>query len=181
MASKSTSAGYGTWAIALHWLMLLLIVAVYSAMEFKGIYPKGSTGREAMASWHYMLGLSVFVLACLRLSVRLTGATPLVEPAPPAWQHVLAGAVHLALYGLMFGLPLLGWATLSARGVPAPFFGAELPALLGKSEALAKQLKYVHETIATLGYFLVGLHAAAALFHHYIRRDNTLRLILPGR
>ena len=182
MGWKSTSAGYGSLAIALHWLMLLLITAVYATMEFKGIYPKGSAQRAAMANWHYMMGLSVFVLVCVRLSVRLSGGAPVVEPAPPAWQDALARVVHVALYALMFGLPLLGWLTLSAKGTPVPFFGAELPALLVKDEGLAKQLKEVHETSATVGYFLIGLHAAAALFHHYVRRDNTLRLMTsPGR
>lgn len=178
---KSTSTGYGSLSIAFHWLMLLLIIAVYALMEFKGIYPKGSPGRLAMMNWHYMLGLSVFLLVWFRLSVRLIGAAPLIEPAPPAWQTALARFLHLALYALMFGLPLLGWFTLSAKGVPVPFFGIELPALIGKSEGLAKQLKDIHETSAAVGYFLVGLHAAAALFHHYVKRDNTLRLMLPGR
>jgi cytochrome b561 len=97
------------------------------------------------------------------------------------WQSILAKAVHLALYALMIGLPILGWLTLSAKGKPIPFFGAELPALIEKSQETAKWLKGTHETIATAGYFLVGLHAAAALFHHYVKRDNTLKLMLPGR
>ena len=178
---KNTSAGYGSPAIALHWLMLLLLVAVYASMELKGIYPKGSAPRAAMASWHYMLGLSVCLLVCLRLLLRLTGAAPVIRPAPPAWQNALAGLVQWTLYALMLGLPLLGWLTLSAKGVPIPFFGAELPALLGKNEGLTKLFKEIHETAATAGYFLIGLHAAAALFHHHIKGDNTLRLMWPAR
>lgn len=178
---KNTSTGFGSLAIALHWLMLLLIIAVYATMELKGIYPKGSPSRGAMQSWHYMLGLSVFLLVWLRLSVRLSGAIPLIAPPPPAWQAALAKAMHLALYALMFGLPLLGWLTLSAKGEAVPFFGMELPALIGKNKDLAKQLKDIHEAGATAGYFLIALHAAAALYHHYIKRDNTLQMILPGR
>ncbi len=75
----------------------------------------------------------------------------------------------------MIVLPLLGWVMLSAEGKAIPFFGLQLPALLGANEALAERTKEVHETLATLGYFLIGLHALAALFHHYVRRDNTLR------
>lgn len=61
-----------------------------------------------------------------------------------------------------------------------PFFGRQLPALVGANEALAERTKEVHETLATVGYFLIGLHAIAALFHHYVQRDNTLRrMILP--
>lgn len=134
-----------------------------------------------MATWHYTLGLSVFFLVWLRLLVRFAGADPAIEPALPAWQAVLARAMHWTLYALMIGMPVLGWLTLSAKGTPAPFFGAELPALIGKSEEVAKLFKQIHETFATVGYFLVGLHAAAALYHHYVRRDNTLRLMLLGR
>ena len=173
----NTTAGYGWLSILLHWLMLVLIVAVYASMEFKSIFPKASAGREAMATWHYILGLSVFFLAWLRLLVRLGGSAPAIEPALPAWQAKIAKAVHWALYALMIALPLLGWMTLSAKGTSVPFFGIELPALVGESRAQAKWLKEIHETLATAGYALIGLHAAAALYHHYLKRDNTLRLM----
>ncbi len=181
MSWKSTRAGYGWLSISLHWLMLLLIVAVYATMDLKSIFPKGSPSREAMAIWHYTLGLSVFLLVWLRLLIRFAGSDPAIEPALPAWQALSAKAMHWALYALMIGSPLLGWLTLSAKGTPVPFFGAELPALIGKSRGLAKWFKEIHETFATVGYFLVGLHAAAALYHHYVKRDNALRLMLLGR
>jgi cytochrome b561 len=93
---------------------------------------------------------------------------------------MIANTVEFALYVLMIGLPLLGWVMLSAEGEPIPFFGVQLPALVGANEALAERTKEVHETLATVGYFLIGLHAIAALFHHYVQRDNTLRrMTLP--
>ena len=178
---KNTTLKYGWLSLSLHWIMLLLIVATYTAMDIKSIFPKGSSGREAIAIWHYTFGLSVFCLVWLRLLARLAGRVPAVQPAMPAVQAQLAKVVHFALYALMIGLPLLGWLTLSARGKPVLFFGAELPALIDKSQEMAKWLKEIHESIATAGYFLVGLHAAAALYHHYFKRDNTLRLMLPWR
>ncbi len=181
MSWNNTKSGYGSLAIFFHWLMLVLLVAGYAAMDLNSLSQKGSALREAMASWHYMLGLSVFVLVWLRLLVRLTGLEPAVEPAPPAWQATLAKAVYRALYVFMAAMPLLGWLTLSAKGEPVPFFGLELPALTGKNEGLAILFKAIHENLATVGYFLIGLHAAAALYHHYVRRDNTLRLMWPRR
>jgi len=178
---KNTSAGYGWLSVSLHWLMLLLIIAVYCTMEFKGIYKKDSPGRDAIMMWHYMLGLSVFFLVWLRVLARLAGPEPAIEPALPAWQASLARVVHWTLYGLMIGLPVLGWLTLSAKGAPIPFFGAELPALIGKNDELAGGLKAIHESIAKTGYFFIGLHAVAALYHHYVRRDNTLRRMLTGK
>ncbi len=89
--------------------------------------------------------------------------------------------MHYALYGLMLGLPLIGWLVLSLGGKPIPFFGLELPALVTENKGLSKQVKEIHETIGTIGYYLIGLHAFAALFHHYVFRDNTLRRMLPGK
>jgi cytochrome b561 len=78
-------------------------------------------------------------------------------------------------------MPLLGWLILSGENKPVPFFGIELPALIGANKVLAKQLEEIHETIGNVGYFLIGLHAVAALAHHYIHRDNTLVRMLPSR
>lgn len=173
------TARFGFPSIGLHWLMLLLLVAVYAAMELRGIFPKGSDAREAMKTWHYMLGLSVFVLVWVRLAARLVHPTPAIVPAPPQWQVYLARAVHVALYLLMIAMPLIGWMLLSAEGKPIPFFGLQLPALVGENKPLAGQLEEIHEFIGTAGYFLIGLHTVAALFHHYVVRDNTLRRMLP--
>jgi cytochrome b561 len=181
MSWKNTSTSYSSLSICLHWLMVLLIIAVYCLMEFKGITRKGSPGRDAMMGWHYMIGLLVFFLAWLRLAARLAGTRPVTEPAPPAWLSAIATSGHWTLYALMIGLPLLGWLTLSAKGEPVPFFGVDLPPLTGKDAAAAKTLKYLHETLARVGYFFLGAHAIAALFHHYLLRDNTLRLMLPRR
>ena len=87
--------------------------------------------------------------------------------------------MHGALYLLMIAMPLGGWLILSASGKPIPFFGLELPALVAENQALADQVKEIHEIGGTAGYWLIGLHAAAALFHHYIQRDNTLRRMWP--
>ena len=78
-------------------------------------------------------------------------------------------------------MPLLGWLTLSAGDKVIPFFGLELPALVGPDKAFAGSVKEIHETIATIGYYLVGLHAAAALYHHYVVHDDTLLRMLPRR
>lgn len=181
MSWNNTKTRYGWLAIGFHWLMFLLIVAVYATMELKSIFPRGSSGRQNMALWHYMLGLSVFYLVWLRLLVRSQGSEPAIEPPPVRWQSVASRVMHWVLYVFMIGLPLLGWLTLSARGLPIPFFGLELPPLLAKNQDLARLFKDVHEAIATSGYLLIGMHAGAALYHHHIKRDNTLRRMLFGQ
>lgn len=181
MRQQENSARYGSLLISLHWLMLLLIVAVYACIELRVQYPRGSDIREALKTWHFMLGLAVFALVWLRLLARFLGPVPAIVPRPPQWQRLVAGLTELAIYVFMIAMPLLGWLILSGENKPVPFFGLQLPALIGENEALAKQLEEIHETFGNVGYFLIGLHAAAALAHHYIHRDNTLVRMLPAR
>ena len=121
-----------------------------------------------------MLGLSVLPLVVLRLLARWT------QPGPPevqgaAWQMWLANCIHLGLYVFMFCMPLAGWLVLSTAGKLVPFSGVELPALMGPNKTLSGQIKGVHEVVATIGYFMIGLHALGELFHHYFLKENTLR------
>jgi cytochrome b561 len=178
---KNTASRYGSLSIGIHWLVLLLLIAVYASINLRELYPKGSDLREALKTWHFMLGMLVFVFVWLRLAARLSGPAPGIQPAPPGWQQLSAKLLHLALYALMIVMPLSGWLLLSATGKPIPFFGLELPALVGENKDLAKQLKEIHEIVGTAGYYLIGLHALAALYHHYVVRDNTLARMLPRR
>jgi cytochrome b561 len=128
-----------------------------------------------------VLGLSVLALVVVRLCVRwVAGAAPPIEPPMPRWPALLARLMHVALYALMIAAPLLGWLALSTAGKPVNLFGFALPLLTGTNEALAHPLKDLHETLATAGYALIGLHAAAALLHHYVIHDNTFVRMLPG-
>lgn len=174
-------ARYNSLSIALHWTMLVLLVGVYACMELREFYPKGSDIREGLKSWHFMLGLTVLTLVIVRVAVRLTRPAPAITPAQPKWQRWLARAVHLLLYALMIGMPIAGWIILSASGKTIPFFGLSLPPLVGENKALAGQVKELHETAAGIGYYLIAFHAAAALFHHYVIKDDTLRRMLPSR
>lgn len=177
----SPARRYSRATIFIHWAMLLLIAAVYAAIELREFFPKGSDIREGFKSWHFMLGLTVLALVGVRIVMRVVGPTPPIIPAPPAAQRLLARTVHLALYALMIAMPLAGWAILSAKGAPIPYFGLELPPLVPANKPLAEQIQDVHETIGTVGYGLIALHAAAALAHHYLRGDDTLRRMLPWR
>lgn len=171
-----TGDGYGRLSIALHWLMLILLAAVFACIELRENYPRGSDIREGLKTWHFMLGLSVFVLVLIRLIARWR--TPWLA-TESSWTRWPAAAVHIALYGGMILLPLLGWLVLSAEGDVIPFFGLSLPPLIGPDKALAGRLEDLHKTIAEAGYWLIGLHALAALFHHHVLKDGSLRRMLP--
>lgn len=179
MSARNTRERYGFLAIGLHWLIALQLVAVYACINLADFFPEDSDPQNLLTMWHFMLGLSVLAVAALRVANRLTAPAPAALPATPAWQRKLAGAMHLALYAFIVVMPVLGWLTLSAQGEGIPFFGAELPPLVGPDRALAHSLREIHETLGVAGYYLVGLHVAAALFHHYVAHDATLARMLP--
>ncbi|WP_428623848.1 cytochrome b [Sedimenticola sp.] len=181
MSWKNTTLRYGSLSISIHWLMLILFIAVYASINLRELFPKGSDPREELKTWHFMLGLLTFGFVWLRLAARFSGPTPLIQPALPRSQEISSNLLHLALYVLMIGMPITGWLLLSAAGKPIPFFGLELPALIGKNKDLAGQIKELHEFVGTAGYYLIGLHAVAGVYHHYIKHDNTLTRILPDR
>ena len=172
---------YGSLSIALHWLMLVLIIGVYTCIDLVDFFAEGSNAEEFLKTWHFTLGLSILALVVLRVIVNVTSKVPEIQPVPPNWQKKAGNLMHLALYALMFCMPVAGWLILSAEGTPIPFFGLHLPALIGVNEGTADLVQGFHETLGTLGYFLIGLHAVAGLFHHYVMRDTTLLRMLPER
>lgn len=176
----STPARYPTTLIIIHWLTFIVLIGVYVCIEGREYFPRGSVERETMKSWHFMLGLSVFGLVWIRLLLRALTVTPAIEPPLPHWQVVFSKAVHGLLYLVMVAMPIGGWLILSGEAKPIPFFGFELPALIGPDKALAHSIEKVHKTVGTLAMYLIGLHTVAALFHHYIAHDNTLMRMLPG-
>ena len=168
-------------SIGLHWLTVLLFVAAYATIELRELLPKGSAEREMMKSWHYTAGLSIFGIAGLRLILRGFLPARSQDEATNRWQALASKITHACLYVLMFALTLLGWLILSAEGDPIPFFSFDLPALIGPSERFAELFEESHEVIAKAGYGLIGIHALAALVHHYVLRDSTLSRMLPAR
>lgn len=180
-STNTTADRYCTLSITLHWVMVVLLVAVYAFINLADVFPRSSEARNLMKTWHFMLGLSVLGLALLRIAVNITKTTPIITPNPPKWQILSAKWMHLALYVLMVCMPIAGWFLLSASGKPIPFFGLQLPALIAANKELAGTIKEIHEAGGTIGYFLIGLHAVAGLYHHYFVKDNTLLRMMPKR
>jgi cytochrome b561 len=181
MHDNSYRSGYASPMILMHWLIFILVAVGYALMELKSFAPRGSDLRSNMAALHYLLGLLVLVLVFARLMLRMSGTIPPIEPAVSAFQAAFAKFMHWFLYAFLIAMPVLGWLALSAKGRPVHLFFFDLPFPIDTDDGLAKQLKRWHEYIANAGYFAIGLHAAFALFHHYIKRDTTLKRMLPGR
>jgi cytochrome b561 len=171
-ASPPTPSRAGSIAIALHWVAIALVVAAYATIELEDAFSRGGPNRDAMAGAHYVIGMTVFVLIWVRLAFRLMGGAPVYDPPLARWQAMLATLVEWALYAFMAFMPVLGWAILSANGTPMAVLGLELPALFSADPVLAEKLEDLHEETAEVGLVLVGIHAAAALFHHYVMRNR---------
>ena len=181
MNTPAIVARYGRHAIFLHWLTVALVAVVYAAMELRGFAPRGSTARALMRAAHIQLGTLLFLLTALRLIFRFRHGVPPIAPPPSAWARAASTLAHVGLYALLLAMPAIGWLMLNAEGREVAFLGVHWPVLIGVDRALAHRLEELHELIANIGYFVIGLHAAAALAHHYWWRDDTLRRMWPGR
>ena len=170
---------YTRTAIALHWLMALLIFALFPV----GLYMVGlplSPEKLRIYSYHKWTGVTIFLLALLRLAWRLSHGAPPPPAAMPPWQRRLAAVSHGALYLLLLVIPLSGWVMSSALGVPVVYFGVlPLPDLVAKNKELGEALKVVHASLNFTLAALVVLHTAAALKHHLVDRDDVLVRMIP--
>jgi len=175
------STHYTATAKSLHWLMALLIFGLLALGFYMSDLPL-SPEKLQYYSWHKWAGVTVFLLVWLRLFWRLTHRPPAFAASLSATQQTLAHLGHLALYLLMIAIPLSGWLMSSAKGVQTVWFGVlPLPDLLGRDKALGAQLADLHSALNIGLLVLIGGHAAAALFHHLVRKDDTLRRMLPAR
>ncbi|MHB8915428.1 MAG: cytochrome b [Thiobacillus sp.] len=167
---------YPTPLIALHWLTALAVITAYitsgNPAEAKNSldYITGQT--------HVLSGLAVFALLALRLPLRLLLGTPPAEPVS-RWQQRAAGVTHFALYGLMLLVPLAGWAALAQETDAFTLGGGVSLPLLDAHLTWVELLGEAHQTLGNIFIWLAGLHAVAALAHHYVLRDATLVRMAP--
>lgn len=166
---------YGVKSRVFHWLMALLIIGLLLAIQIKGYLPKGDLKYE-LVEWHKQAGLLVLSLVWWRLGVRIFNTAPSIAPPMSAWAHRTAMLAHRLFYLMMIVIPLLGILFSQAKGKDVDFLGWHVPELVNEDNALpyALVLKTAHEWLGTAMMYLIGIHIASALFHHWIRRDNTL-------
>lgn len=171
---------YTRTAVALHWTIAGLIICAF-ALGWVMTDMRISPLKLKMFNWHKWVGITVLTLAAVRLIWRLTHRAPPMVPMA-AWQRLAANALHGALYVLMFLQPISGWVYSNAAGFPVVYLGlVPLPNLVAKDKALADVMMERHETIGWLLFIALLLHALAALKHHFIDRDTTLRRMLSWR
>lgn len=172
-------SAYTRTAIALHWLVAVLILAALPLGLTMTEMPL-SPQKLKFYSWHKWLGVTVFLLVLLRLVWRATHRPPPLPASLPAWQRQAASATHWLLYALMLTIPLSGWLMSSAKGFQTVYLGLiPIPDLLAKDEALGEILATVHAVLAYSLMALLTVHVAAAVKHHWVDRDEVLGRMLP--
>ena len=173
------SGHYTKTAIGLHWSIALLIFSAFPL----GLYMhdlKLSPTKLHLYSYHKWIGITVLLLAVLRVLWRATHKPPQLNL--PRWQEIGSSIAHTMLYLLMLCVPMTGWLMSSAKGVQTVWLGiVPLPDLVAKDKALGHLLGNVHMILNYTLLVLVVLHVAAALKHHFIERDDVLLRMLPGK
>ena len=172
---------YGAVAIALHWLMAMLIVLLIALGIYMVRLPDAGFDQSKiyLIIIHKEIGLLVLALVSLRLAWRQLNPLPALERTVPEWQQVTAVFVHLCLYALMVAQPILGWLMSSAAGISVDFFRLfTLPDLVRPQANLFAQLRQIHDWLGFVMAGLICLHAGAALRHHFVQRDETLRKMI---
>jgi len=179
MQWRNSPLGYGAAAKFLHWSIVILVIAQYLVIESAEELADGPEKLEAIGL-HKSIGMLVFGLAIARVLWKLVNSG---QPAPvpmPRAQRIAAAAGHGLLYLLILAQPLTGWLMSSSAGYPTSFFGLfEFPMLVGENHDAHEFLEETHELLFAVLVTVAVLHALAALYHHFVKKDQSLRRMLP--
>jgi cytochrome b561 len=179
---ENTEHRYGAVAVLLHWSMAILIIALAGLGLYMVRLPDVGfdTKKITLILYHKEFGLLVLALVVVRLAWRLTNKLPQLVAHLPDWQKIAARFVHLSFYALMFALPITGLLMSSAAGFPVSFFGLfPLPDFVPHDDYLFQQLIQIHKWLGYALILFMLVHVGAALRHHFMFRDDTLRRMLP--
>ena len=169
MRIRNSSRNYGAIAMAIHWAVVVLVLAAWVTGQFGDELPRMS------------LGLAIVAFVIARLFWRLSDPPPAPERSLlGAWGEWAGKAVHYLIYAALIAVPIVGIVVQFARGHALPVFGLfELASRWPADRTFAHNAKEVHEPLANSMMVLIGLHTGAALAHHYVFRDRTLLRMLP--
>lgn len=189
MAWRNDARRYGAVAMILHWLLAAAILFMIWFGWFIHELPRDHADKFALTQLHKSIGLAILMLSVARLGWRLVNPAPPLAPMP-RWETIAARGSHALLYVLMIGTPLIGWAMTSSSplGLPINWFGLfEWPLLPVLSDMpretkgeVVRELRELHTWAAYMLLALAGLHVVAALRHHFLLRNDTLRRMIPG-
>jgi cytochrome b561 len=177
-----SSGSYDGVMRAIHWATLVLIACTFTAVWIADPAVVGGAYVRPVVQIHRSLGLTVAALTIFRFIWRWRSHIPALPSDLPAVQKIAARATEGLLYVLLVAQPIVGLLYTNAYGVRVNLYLlGELPPVIDRDRALAAQLGTIHNFLGYSLLALIGLHSAAALFHHFIRRDDVLNAMLPAR
>lgn len=181
-AAAGEQAGrYDRFTITLHWLTAGLVLALFGTAQVWDLADRGTPMRLGLISLHVSLGILLAAVLILRIVWRLLTHRR-VAPAVSGLQHVASTLVHLILYALMIAQVSYGFLIRWASANIPDFFGLfVIPALVVVDPATLRVISELHSVTAWVIIAVAGLHAAAALVHHYVLRDQVLARMVPSR
>ena len=177
--SRSASSRYGVAAQAFHWLTVVLVLAAYalSKGDQDSLYSAAADGLRRI---HEALGVLVFIVVMLQLVWRLIDSKPAKQPVP-RWMAAAAKLVHFALYALLIAIPATAVLGTWLVGIPVTLPGFDIAPPIAKAHRLGQLIMEIHITRGDAILWIAGVHAAAALFHHFYLRDEVFQSMASGR
>lgn len=170
---------YDAIAQLLHWVIAGLIVTQFVLANLAEDTPS-KMQQLALLTRHKSFGMTVLMLASVRLTWRLLNPAPALPAEMKNYERALARLTHVLFYLLLFAMPLSGWLMSSARGFTVSWFGLfSWPNLIARDKAAFELLESVHGALATTLFFVAILHILAALKHHFWNKDDVLKRMLP--
>jgi len=178
---RNTRQSWGSVAKSLHWVIALLIFSQF-VLGWLAVSWHLSPTKLDLFVWHKSFGITILVLACIRIAWRLANPVPELPVEMPQWESHLAQASHFLLYFIIVAMPLSGWIINSAANIPfAVFWTIPLPDITPKNKTIEEYAELVHFSLFSLLAVVLVAHISAALRHHFIKHNNILRRMLPGR
>lgn len=174
---------YSKVAITLHWLIALLIIGQFAGGKIM-MAMEGSPLKFELFQLHKSFGIIILLLSLLRLMWRLTHKAPPLPETMPKHEKLAAKISHIGFYGLMIGIPLAGWAMVSAAPIRITtkiFKVVKWPDMpfIARSENLEKTFSQAHEIMSTLIIVLLLIHIGAAFKHHFKDKDDVMTRMVP--
>lgn len=172
--------GYSPVQKTLHWSLFVLVLLIYALTYGNDLFPRGDPNR-VLAWWlHISFGLLLAALVFWRVALRVARGAPALPPSMTGLERPLAKVGHLLLYALLIAIPVLGILLTWFRGDALSFFGLfTIPAPFVPNRETARSIRELHSLCANGILILAGIHALAALWHHFIRRDEVMQRMLP--
>ena len=177
MSSKNSTSSYGWVAKTFHWGMFFIILGQY---WLGGNFKNEAFQGMGLAGYHFSVGLLILFMILLRFTWRAQNPVPEMPDGTSNLQAFAAHGLHMLFYLLLFALPAVGVAIVQAKGGTVSFFGLfSVPRFIEKAESTAELVVSMHGIFAKITLFCILLHIIIALYHHFGKKDNVLRRMLP--